>query len=298
MKYRRDEMIEKLRLDPSFGEKLWGAFGFTHSPDGEASFTEEDLAALAVFVGSDGEMDPAAQLAAARVIGQSTARLAEWQADQIHALAANPNVPQTTDELAAAVAHVLELVWRRHLDNFLAYQDEAAADSPDAEGVELIIGFADIVGYTALSRRLGLHELAALLDTFESGAYTVINRHGGQIIKAIGDAVMFTAPTPSAAAAMALELHDLGEDDDLLKLRVGLAAGTALTRLGDVFGEPVNIAARLASSAHEGKTLIDEHLAEALAEDRSLYLRNVSALSVRGYRRLRATSLARNRRSS
>lgn len=297
MKYRRDEMIEKLRLDPSFGEKLWGAFGFTHSPDGEASFTEEDLAALAVFVGSDAEMDPAAQLAAARVIGQSTARLAEWQADQIHALAANPNVPQSTDELAAAVARVLELVWRRHLDNFLAYQGEAA-DTPEAEGVELIIGFADIVGYTALSRRLGLHELAALLDTFESGAYTVINRHGGHIIKAIGDAVMFTAPSPSAAAAIALELHDLGEDDDLLTLRVGLAAGTALTRLGDVFGEPVNIAARLASSAHEGKTLIDEHLAEALADDPSLYLRSVSALSVRGYRRLRAVSLARNRRSA
>lgn len=299
MKYSRDEMIEKLRLDPSFAEKLWAAFGFTQSPDGAASFTEDDLDALSVFVGADGEMDPAAQLAAARVIGQSTARLAEWQAGQIRILADNPRVGLTTEELTAAVAHVQRLVWRRHLDNYLSHYEDEAAASPEAEGVEVIIGFADIVGYTSLSRRLGLHELEALLNTFESGAHEVINRHGGQIIKALGDAVMFTAPRPESAARIAVELHDLSVDDnDLPQLRVGLAAGPALTRLGDVFGEPVNIAARLASSAHEGKTLIDDHLAAALADDPAWYLRQVGSLSVRGYRRLRATSLARDRRSA
>lgn len=294
IKFSRDEMIERLRVDPEFAGRLWSAFGFAADPGTAHEFTEDDLAALAVFVGSDAEMDPGTQLAAARVMGQSTARLAEWQAEQIRALAADPRVPLTTGQLIDAVAHVQQLVWRRHLNAYLA-RDEVTAAAAEAEGAEVIIGFADIVGYTSLSRRLGLRELDDLLETFESGAHRVITEHGGAVVKAIGDAVMFTAPDAPAAAETAIGLHALTSDGALPSLRIGLASGVALTRMGDVFGEPVNIAARLASAARSGTTLVDDTLAAALAGDRAFYLNHLSALSVRGYRRLRASALARNR---
>ena len=68
-----------------------GAGDATGHLDGDHAhdFTPKDLAALAVFVGSDGEVEPAVQLAAARSIGQATARLAEWEAEQIRALSSN-----------------------------------------------------------------------------------------------------------------------------------------------------------------------------------------------------------------
>lgn len=297
--FSRDEMIEKLRVDPVFAAKLWSAFGFGDDPGDLPQFTADDEAALGVYVGTDRQLDPAAQLAAARVIGHSTARLAEWQAMHIRALAEDPANEFSRDELIAALQRILELVWRRHLENYLLAEDAhaaaaATADS-DADGAEVVIGFADIVGYTSLTRRLGLHELEELLETFESAAHQVITAHGGQVIKTIGDAVMFTAATAADAAEIALRLHALATDGALPTLRIGLAAGIALNRMGDVYGEPVNIAARLAGIAREGATLIDENLAEQLDGEAEFYVGHTSTLSVRGYRRLRAHTVVRNK---
>lgn len=317
VQYSRDEVIARLRVDPGFAGRLWNAFGFAQGGgSGESDgFTEEDLAALAVFVGNDREMDPSTQIAAARAIGQATARLAEWEAEQIRLLGDDPRVPLSRAELIDAVAHIQDLVWRRHIDTQLrrsaAVAEQSAAAQASAEddgpgtadaaddgpaGDPIIVGFADIVGYTALSRRLGLAELEELLEAFESAAHRIITAHDGQVIKSIGDAVMFTAPSAEAAAEIALELHALTSDGTLPVLRIGIAAGRALTRMGDVFGEPVNIAARLAGAARAGTTLVDEQLAEALGtENEEFTLHHISALTVRGYRRLRAFALTRRR---
>ncbi|GAA3949876.1 adenylate/guanylate cyclase domain-containing protein [Gordonia caeni] len=307
--YTRDQIVQRLRVDPEFATRLWSAFGFAHDPDthepdrdtaadpGEPdfAFTERDVAALAVFVGKDREMDPAAQLAAARSIGQATARLAEWEAEQIRTLAADPRVEMSTEQLTDAVAQIHNFIWRRHLQGFL--ERGSVADTGSGEHGDVIIGFADIVGYTSLSRRLQLGELETLLEAFESAAHRIITSGSGQVIKSIGDAVMFTAPTPSAAAEIALELHALTSDGQLPTLRIGMAAGPALIRMGDVFGEPVNIAARLASAARAGTTLVDQTLADALAEDPAIHLNHLSSLSVRGYRRLKAHALTRGRQA-
>ncbi len=293
--FSRDEMIEKLRVDPAFAVRLWSAFGFGDDPSDLPQFTADDEAALGVYVGTDRQLDPVAQLAAARVIGQSTARLAEWQAVHIRALAEDPDNELSRDELVDALQRIQELVWRRHLENYLRYEDRHTTEEADAEGTEVVIGFADIVGYTSLTRRLGLHELEDLLETFESAAHQVVTGHDGQVIKTIGDAVMFTASTPADAAEIALRLHGLASDGALPTLRIGLASGIALNRMGDVYGEPVNIAARLAGVAREGATLIDENLADQLADEPEFHVGHTSSLSVRGYRRLRAHPLVRNK---
>lgn len=290
LEYSRDELITALRLDPEYAQRFWNAFGFARGEGGSSQrFSEEDLAALGVFAGNDQAMDSTAQLAAARAIGQATARLAQWQAEEITRLAADPTVDATAEEMVEALARVQDLVWRRHLAAGLTDAGRAA------EHTEVVVGFADIVGYTSLSRRLGMAELETLLETFESAAHTIITDHGGQIVKTIGDAVLFTVIDAGAAAEIAVELHRLSTDGELPSLRIGMARGDVLMRMGDVFGEPVNIASRLASAARSGTTLIDEALATALRDNAATHVGPIPSLSVRGYRKLRAYKLVRDR---
>ncbi|WP_026918195.1 adenylate/guanylate cyclase domain-containing protein [Gordonia shandongensis] len=289
--YTRDELIAALRLDPAYAQKFWNAFGFAHDPgtaDGHR-FTDDDLSALGVFAGNDQAMDTTAQLAAARAIGQSSARLAQWQADEIARLAADPTVDATAQQMIDALDHLQSLIWRRHLATYL--NDEGRTE----EHPDVIVGFADIVGYTSMSRRMGMTELENLLESFESAAHTVITVRGGRVVKTIGDAVMFSVVDPGAAAEIALALHRLSGEGDLPVLRIGMALGDALARMGDLFGEPVNIAARLAGAARSGTTLVDERLADALREAEPFHISSISPLSVRGYRRLKASTLVRNR---
>ena len=79
-------------------------------------------------------------------------------------------------------------------------------------------------------------------------------------------------------------------------MRVGAAYGAVLRRLGDVFGEPVNIASRLTSIARPGRVLVDRELAEALRpHEEEFRLRRVRGISVKGYSRLETWALKRPR---
>lgn len=288
--YSRDQLITALHLNPEYAQKLWNAFGFAHGAgDDGHRFTEADLVALATFTGDHQAMTMTSQLAAARAIGQATARLAQWEAEAINRLVDDPRVDATTDQLVEALSRVQNMVWRRHLAAGLT-------DAARATGhAEVVVGFADIVGYTSMSRRLGMTELEDLLETFESVAHSIITNRGGQVVKTIGDAVMFIAPDPVDGAEIAIALHRLTSDGELPELRIGMARGQVLMRMGDAFGEPVNIAARLAGAARAGTTLVDEELAQSLADNESTHVGPVLSLSVRGYRRLRAFRLVRDR---
>jgi adenylate cyclase len=175
-------------------------------------------------------------------------------------------------------------VWRRHLaaatGRTLAGSDELA------RGVR-VVGFADIVSYTRLTRRLTETELGRLIERFEGLAADVIALNGGRVIKSIGDEVLFVADTPAQGVAIALDLQDkVAETADVPELRIGLAYGSVLIRLGDIYGEVVNLASRLTSEAKPGRVLADRELAAALDGDPAYRLRKLRRISVRGYSHL------------
>ena len=115
------------------------------------------------------------------------------------------------------------------------------------------MGFADLVSYTRLSQRLEERELALLVDRFGRRSSDVIAGAGGRLVKTIGDEVLFVADTPAAAATIGLELAEaMAADPELPDVRVGIATGTVLTRMGDVFGRTVNLASRLTALAAPG----------------------------------------------
>ncbi|MBM7365634.1 adenylate/guanylate cyclase domain-containing protein [Gordonia hydrophobica] len=291
--YSRNELIAAIGVDQTYGEKIWTAFGFGRQKSDAKLFTDDDVEAFRLFARGAAVVDESAQIATARTIGLSLARLADWQADQLLEFSENPDVTWTLDEMAKALSRIQRLVWRIHLSIALEGSRSSHTGHDDHDDWTTTVGFVDLVGYTSLSRQLDHRELNELITSFEHAVSTVITMHDGQVIKTLGDGILFANSDPIRAARTALAIADLSGVPPLPQLRIGIAEGEVLARLGDVFGEPVNIAARLCGSARPGTILIDDNMAAAIDDDERFRVRSIAPLSVRGYRRLRASTLSR-----
>ncbi|ALU69168.1 MULTISPECIES: adenylate/guanylate cyclase domain-containing protein [Rhodococcus] len=291
-------------------DRLWVAMGFAVDEDPDAvMFTQQDADALKTITDmvNRGVISQNSEVAAARSLGQSMSRLAEWQvslisthiidqlADSVdHEPDAIRNVVLSLGaEIIPAVESLQTYVWKRHV----ASSTGRNVGNPGEEVASrvLVVGFADIVGYTSLTRGLDSAELNDLLERFESASTEIIGRNYGWVVKTVGDEVMFAAESPHHAAEIALQIQQavLADHDDP-QLRVGLAMGPTLVRFGDLYGSVVNKAARLTSSARPGTVLIDSELATQLGSDANFKLRHLRPRRVRGIDRLEQYVLRRN----
>jgi adenylate cyclase len=238
----------------------------------------------------------------ARFVGQTFARLASWQGQlMLGMIATRPELMTSEQGVVGLVENLLpdleqlqRYVWRRQL---AAYLDRVASigEGEPAEGsATLAVGFADLAGFTALTRRVDESELREVLDAFEQVSTEIVGGHRGRIVKTIGDEVLFTADDAATAAEIALDLIEAADADERIPpLRVGVAQGEVIDRLGDVYGATVNIAARLTSLGRPGQVLVDREMAHALEGDRRFELRSRRPESVRGYGHLRQWRLRR-----
>ena len=131
------------------------------------------------------------------------------------------------------------------------------------------IMFADVAGSTQLFEVLGDDKARSTIAETLELLMNVINAHNGTVIKTIGDEVMCTLPEPDDCANAATEMqetledaNDLREDGPEIKVRIGMHFGPALLEKGDVYGDAVKVAARMAAQAKGGqiittKTTID-----------------------------------------
>ncbi len=266
--------------------RFWHALGFPLVTSDDKLFTEADLSALRTVAAivRDGDLDESTALALTRAFARTADRLAAWQVQLVaEAVAAEHGVeqelvlPTTHSGLATARGTTQALVdmadqlepllvyaWRRHLSDALS-RLLADAEPTDEEGIHRHIGFADLVSFTSLVRRLSERQLGTVVARFELLTSDVVTAHGGRIVKTVGDEILFSNREAAPAAATALDLVDAMAEDELLPdVRVGLAAGRVLSRLGDVFGTTVNRASRLTSIAHPGHVLVDGPMATAL----------------------------------
>ena len=173
--------------------------------------------------------------------------------------------------------------WRRHLASAITRMlaDAGNDETPSAPG--RVIGFADLVSFTTLVRRMSERQLAVLVQRFERLASDVVTTHGGRVIKTVGDEVLFIHTDPAAAAAIALDLVEaMSEDDVLPEVRVGMAWGSVVSRLGDVFGVTVNRASRLTAVTPSGRVFVDDELARRLGTVSGFIVRPQRRRSLRG----------------
>lgn len=282
LRYTRREVEARAGVSDDFARRIWQALGFPVPPDDEVAFTDGDVAALVEIRGvlSHDLVDEETVLQLVRAVGQTMGRLASWLGDVwLQRLGALPSEePVTSDLVTAALVATEELRpsferlllhgWRRQLTaaGMRAAASTAAARADPAAGVALLaVGFADVVSFTRLSRSLDGDALAGFVERFEWAVTHIVAECGGRVVKTLGDEVLFVAPAADAAAEIGLRVAErFNEDPDSPKVRVGLAYGEVIQRLGDVFGTPVNMAARLTSTAYPGTVLADAGLVSAL----------------------------------
>lgn len=273
-RYRRNEIAAEAGLTVEHARRLWRAVGFPDVGDEAVAFTDGDLGALRDLqrLVDGGVLDDDLAVSVTRAFGHNAARLVEWLYDALveHLVDQGCTVEQahrTAVQQAAEhlddLERLLVFVWRRQLAAVSA-RALAAADRETTTG-ELSVGFADLVSYTRLSQKLEERELAGLVERFQRRSADVIAAAHGRLVKTVGDEVLFVADSPVDAATIGLELAEaMAEDPVLPDVRVGVATGTVLTRLGDVFGATVNLASRLTALAAPGTVLVDRSTADAL----------------------------------
>jgi len=282
--------------------RLWRALGFPPVPDDQRFFTRSDvdmLRAASLLIEQEGN-DPKVLLQLTRVTGQSLARIAEAQiaamSERLSSAFAGGVTPEAValvQSMLSGVEPFLSYVWRRHL--LASLRRLAAGTSTEGEeGHSIAVGFADLVGFTAISQQVDENQLAAMVDRFEELAYEHIPHDGGRVIKMIGDEVMFAADAPADAARIALELARVYAGDDTLPdVRVGLAFGQVLSWQGDLFGPTVNLASRLVNIARPGTVLISEEMASRLEGNAAFDVRVLRPLKLKGVGKVRFAVLRR-----
>jgi len=122
---------------------------------------------------------------------------------------------------------------------------------------------ADVVGYSRLIEQDEAGTLAALWDRRRSILNPLVALHKGRIVKVMGDGVLVEFASAVNAVQCAVELQqkmaeaNIGLDQErAIVLRVGVNLGDVAVENGDLYGEGVNIAARLEAIASPGSTCI------------------------------------------
>jgi len=267
----RQEVADKAGVPLEVATELWHLLGFPHHSEEDVAFTKRDVEALKMTrdLLRMGIIDPDSQSALVRTWGRSYARLAEWQTSLLADAAVDDPDPAKRltylmDQVMPKLEQLQAYIWRRHLAS--AANRLVALASVGGQTASLAVCFVDIVGYTSQSKKLDERELVDWLEYFEDKLTSGVVDVGGRVIKTIGDEMLWVSDDPVAAAEIALRVTERGEDGDdrFPRVRAGIAYGDVVSRLGDVYGPTVNIAARLTSVARPGAVLVDRGVYAAL----------------------------------
>jgi class 3 adenylate cyclase len=129
----------------------------------------------------------------------------------------------------------------------------------------LTVMFSDIQNYTASTA--SSHRMAPLdlVRRHRDTVTPIARRRGGRIVKSLGDGLLLTFDSATDAVCAGVEIQSAiaamsrGFDDSpKLAIRIGIATGEAILSDGDIFGEVVNVAARLQQAAGSGEVVFSE----------------------------------------
>jgi len=301
----RLEVAKKSGLAPEVNAARWRALGFPEMADDDIAFTKADVDALKVTESLIrlGFIDPANEESFIRTVGRTFARLAEWQvrgllrpALDLESGSISGRDLKEINEILRLASKVQDYVWRRHLVGAATRMVLQHTVDNDTDSEPACAGFVDIVGYTTRSRSMTSEELAALVERFESVVTDLITEHSGRVVKTIGDEIFFVVDDPAEAAWLGVELTEQHvHDESFPNVRVGMAYGDLLHRLGDVFGPVVNMASRLTSVARPGRAVVDKHFAELAKDEPGVRLRRMTRTRIKGFETVEPWSLKRER---
>jgi adenylate cyclase len=155
------------------------------------------------------------------------------------------------------------------------------------EASEAAVLFADVSGSTKLYETAGNAVAHAAVESCVNVMKQKTQAAKGRVIKTIGDEVMsaFTSPDDAADAAIEMqlgisELPPVGHTT--LGIRIGFNYGPVVERDGDVFGDAVNLAARLASVATKGQIITARDTVMMMSPMLKANTRAITTIQVKG----------------
>lgn len=155
--------------------------------------------------------------------------------------------------------------------------------------------FADLRGSTALYEELGNANATLLITRSVAAMAQAVVPSGGRLIKTLGDGLMAVFEQAAGATQAAHDMHACIESHDAparrkrepargrtLRLQVSIAWGEVAEVGADVFGDAVNVAARLLDHAGDGETLITDPVRQLLPARQRSRFRNLDWVHLRG----------------
>lgn len=148
--------------------------------------------------------------------------------------------------------------------------------------------FADIAGSTALYERVGDTQAETLISDILETLSSIVQTYNGHVIKTIGDEIMCQFSSSGEAIQAASKMHEYllkkSSDNNSQKIlvRIGAHLGSVLHSQGDIYGDTVNVAARVASVARPGKTMISEQTYLSLPEALRPFCRLIMETNFKG----------------
>ncbi|WP_413990048.1 adenylate/guanylate cyclase domain-containing protein [Labrys okinawensis] len=155
----------------------------------------------------------------------------------------------------------------------------------DQERVLAAVLLADVVGSTPLYDRIGDNAALQQISDYLNAIREIVARHGGNFIHSKGDDVLSLFEKPEAALTAVCQIS--GElPKGSLRARIGLHFGPVIRTRGDVFGDVVNVTARLSTTANPGEVLISQSFFEALSAESRSPLRLLDKMAFKGKQEL------------
>lgn len=155
------------------------------------------------------------------------------------------------------------------------------------ETINCAVMFSDVAGSTALYDKFGDTEAKAIIGKSIELMADITGRFNGIVIKTIGDEIMCRFPTATEGVNACCQIQEAvsiltGPDDMPMAVRIGIHAGEAILDNEDVFGDAVNVAARMAGIAKARQIITTEDTFDQLSDELQEKAREFDTTPVKG----------------
>ena len=278
-RYTLRDMIAETGLTEDFVRRNCLALGVPVPEPAEPVLNDDDLESWRMLKAVlDAGIPEETMLELGRVTGRGAAQTAEAVLENFIRTFLYPGdterdfglrFAQLASDLAPTLGPLTETPVRWHIRErvrreVISKTERATGRLPDTR--EIAVCFADLVDFTGFSERASPEQLANVTARLE-GLAADVAEPPVRLTKLIGDAAMLISeePTPLVAAARTL-VEEAADDGVLPPLRAGVTRGPALSRGGDWYGRPVNLAARISAIAPASAVVASDLVAESTRE--------------------------------
>ena len=165
----------------------------------------------------------------------------------------------------------------------------AAPVTPVGEGALSTVVFTDVEGSTALRTSRGDDTAHVILRQHEHLVRKLLAEHDGREVKALGDGFLAVFASARRALAFAAALQRALEEerwtspDNAVRVRIGVNAGEVVEEGGDIFGQAVHAAARIAAKGEGGQVLVSEVVCRLVGSVPETTFRDLGRFRLKGF---------------